>query len=461
MENKYLNLVDGWTIKGTQEIPRLFNINNGKIIKLNDEVYEYIKLCDGAHTLKDISIVLNEKIEECEDLTTKFINEDIIKLTDNQNFKKVDIKLGPKEPWLKEVHLDITNNCNLRCKHCFWGQNLKVEENMCFKKWAKALEDFSNFGVGNIVISGGESLTSGDVCCFVEKIFELNMHFAAMFTNGTIWNEKIEHILDLVNNHNSNTNFYISLDGRNAEQNDFIRGMGNFDKTINFIKNIIAFRKKNNSRYKVAINSLIYKKNYKNLVEWFKFANELGVDKWRFTAGRMVGNLEKNKDSIKISLKDCIDEYKNLIHFVSEHPEYETEVNIENFFTTQALKTKTMYIFDNDLKICDYKQNAISVNPKGNVQFCTSWQSKLYGNVFDTNIADIWYSDELRKLKDMKIGQITACQDCKYLKYCGGGCRLECKDVYSKDENVCQNFELFDNEIVPILKSLNIQFKLD
>jgi len=461
MKDKYLSLTTGWVVKGTKEIPRLFNTSDGRIIQLTNIIFEYIKMCDGSNKLEDIAAELHVSVEDCCNVTEQFVQERIIELSNCKNLKHVDVRLGEKEPWLKEIHIDITNNCNLRCKHCFWGQNLKVEENICFKKWNKALEDFANCGVANIVISGGESLTSADVCNFVKKILELNMHFAGMFTNGTIWNDKIERILNLVNQYNSNTKFYISLDGRNSEEHDFIRGVGNFDKTINFIKKIIDFRQKNNAKYKVTINSLICKRNYKNLVEWLLFANQLGVDKWRFTAGRVVGNLEKNKDVLKITLKECLEEYKKLIYYVSQHPECKTEVNIENFFTTQALKTKTMYIFNDDLKICDYKENAISVSPKGNVQFCTSWQSKNYGNVFTTNVSDIWYGKELRELKDMKIGQITGCKNCKYLQYCGGGCRLECKDIYSKDENVCGNFEIFETEIVPILKDLGIQFKVE
>lgn len=67
-------------------------------------------------------------------------------------------------------------------------------------------------------------------------------------------------------------------------------------------------------------------------------------------------------------------------------------VNVENLFSTKALKDKVMYIFDKNLNICDYKYNACSVDPKGNVQFCTGWQNIKYGNIFKENIEKIWLS---------------------------------------------------------------------
>lgn len=97
-------------------------------------------------------------------------------------------------------------------------------------------------------------------------------------------------------------------------------------------------------------------------------------------------------------------------------------------------------------------------NTYGNVQFCTGWQSVKYGNVFEKYISDIWYSDALQRMKNFKIEDIRECQECKYLKYCGGGCRLECKDIYSKDEFVCENFKMFDEYMVPLLKEQNLQF---
>ena len=230
--------------------------------------------------------------------------------------------------------------------------------------------------------------------------------------------------------------------------------------TINYIKWLVENRKKTSAKYKIFINSLIHKHNYKNLVEWYKFLEDLGVDGWRFTTGRISGFLKENADQIKIYSKDCFDEYLDLINMAInkyKNKEKLMYLNIENFFTTTSLKSKKRYIFDENLCICDYKKNACSIDPYGNVQFCTGWQCQKYGNVFETPIEKIWLSDKMRKMKDFKIKEITECQGCKYLKYCGGGCRIEAKDIYSKDLTVCENFELFENLIVPILKANDIE----
>lgn len=43
-----LKLDNEWVIRGTKEIPRLYNWYNNKTIKLNNEILNYICECDGV-----------------------------------------------------------------------------------------------------------------------------------------------------------------------------------------------------------------------------------------------------------------------------------------------------------------------------------------------------------------------------------------------------------------------------
>ncbi len=458
-------LNDGWVIKGTKEIPRLVNLKTTKIINLTGETLDYILLCDGTNDYLDIEQKYPQfDYETIDSFYKQFEEENVISIINKKISKiNIDIAMGTKEPWLKEVHLDITNNCNLRCRHCFWGENLKKEENIPYEKWEKAIDDMHNSGVARIVLSGGEALTYKELYEIVKHIYDCNIMLASIFTNGTIYNEQFKKILDFIVEKNMRMVFYVSLDGFTAQQHDFIRGKGNFDKTIYFLKELKKYKDANNAEFKIIVNSLIHKQNYKDLISWYYFIDDLGLYGWRFTTGRVSGFLKCNVDKIKVSVHDCEEEFLKLINFlIDKYKKGENimYVNIENLFSTKALKDKVMYIFDENLNICDYKYNACSVDPHGNVQFCTGWQNIKYGNVFKENIENIWLSPELQKLKNMKIKEIKDCQDCRYLKYCGGGCRLECKNIYAKDETICANFKIFEEKIIPLLKANNIRFDI-
>lgn len=457
---KVLRINDEWVIRGTQEIPRLYNWYNNKTIKLNNDILSYILDCDGSMTFEQICEKNGVGQDTANKFYKQFISAGAIDVIDFYEKKEIDVSLGAKEPWLKEVHLDVTDHCNLRCKHCFWGDNITCKENLPIGKWKDLILDLKKTGVGKVVISGGEAFTRNDLLdiireCYINKIF-----VGAIFTNGTIKNVNVCNVINYLIENKLETSFYVSMDGYTEEQHDFIRGTGNFKNTLEFVKMLVQTRREKEGKYKILINSIIHKKNYTNLIEWYDYLEKLGVDSWRFTTGRIAGSLQKNVDDIKISSVECFPQYIELTQYAIEKYKKNEGINlnVENFFNTRYLDRGKVYLFDKCYSICDYKSNACSIDPYGNVQFCTGWQNKKYGNVFDESISDIWYSDELQKVKNFKIEYITECKDCKYLKYCGGGCRLEAQTMYSKDEFVCETFRMFDECMMPILREQKLEF---
>ncbi len=461
MEVKMLKpgILSEWTIKGTKEKPRLYNIYTMETIILGDtDILEYITLCNGTNTLLEISKIVGEDIETVYGFYEKFASKGVVVY--NKGKCDIDISLGNSEPWLREVHIDITSKCNLRCTHCFWGDNIGLYSNIQFDKWKRFIGDVKKSGVGKVILSGGEFFTSKDSLRFVHEIVTNKLTLAAIFTNGTIWNKNVEDVLSYISKNDLTTTFYISLDGRNDEEHGYIRGAGTYDKTISFIKKLIDYRKTSGGRYGVVVNSLIHKKNCTRLVEWYTQLADLGVDRWRFTSGRVEGGLKKNGADIQVKTQDVYEEYLELINhvsYLSGKDELRMHINIESFFSSHMLQSKRMYIFDENLNVCEYKRNGCSIDPLGNMQVCTSWQRKKYGNIFEEELEKVWHESGIQKIKGMKIKEIVGCRSCKYLKYCGGGCREEAGALNEKDEYICDNYRVFAEKIIPKLKALGIK----
>ena len=291
--NEYPYLNNQWVIRGTREVPRLYNIYTNKVIKLTPKILDYITICTGEKSFYDIQKIFSATFDEVERFYSQFIREGIIELSQNEFGICIDVAMGKKEPWLKEVHIDITSNCNLRCRHCFWGENLNYERNEPIEKWLAVLHDLKENGVGRVVLSGGEALTNADLLKLIKQCYENRIMVASIFTNGTINNNRTKEIVSFIIENNLTTTFYISLDGYTAEQHDFIRGEGRFAQTISFVRELIERRKETEASYKILINSLIHKKNCMDLISWYEYLHELGVDGWRFTTGRVSGFLKE------------------------------------------------------------------------------------------------------------------------------------------------------------------------
>jgi len=158
------------------------------------------------------------------------------------------ILLGIK--YIAEV--DVTDNCNLRCKHCyhFHGKKTFVENEVPIQIWDERFRELHSSGIRLILLVGGEPAIRNDVLMLADNIFP----FVSVITNGTI---KIPGEF--------NNRLFVSMDG-SRKTNDSIRGDGVFSKII---KNYTGDRR-------VVINMTLMKENYKELGEVIKIAKKHG-----------------------------------------------------------------------------------------------------------------------------------------------------------------------------------------
>jgi MoaA/NifB/PqqE/SkfB family radical SAM enzyme len=151
---------------------------------------------------------------------------------------------------------DITNFCNLRCRHCYWWLNRKPHNELSSDEWRVVVrENFVKRDVMSISLTGGEPLLRPDV---IEAIIgELKWRYVTVVTNGT---------LPLVD---FGVGYFISIDGT-EEVHNTIRGMKIYQK----IKLNVIGHSEN-----VVINMTVNRLNYECVEdvvrEWHGFARAL------------------------------------------------------------------------------------------------------------------------------------------------------------------------------------------
>jgi len=112
---------------------------------------------------------------------------------------------------------DITNTCNLKCKHCYWWKNRRQSDGLDAAQWSKIIDDvFLKKGLLNVALTGGEPMTRPDVI----KLFSKKMPGRfSIVTNGTLGLKKIKGL----------STYYVSIDGTEKIHNR-IRGLDIYSK---------------------------------------------------------------------------------------------------------------------------------------------------------------------------------------------------------------------------------------
>lgn len=155
-----------------------------------------------------------------------------------------------RKKYIAEV--DVTDNCNLRCKHCyhFHGKEEFKTKELPLDVWRKRFNELHNAGVRVILLVGGEPALRNDVIMLADSIFP----FVSVITNGTM---KIPREFS--------NRLFVSIDG-SQRTNDAIRGDDVFSKII---KNYSGDRR-------VIINMTLMKENYKELEDVIRIAKKHG-----------------------------------------------------------------------------------------------------------------------------------------------------------------------------------------
>jgi MoaA/NifB/PqqE/SkfB family radical SAM enzyme len=152
------------------------------------------------------------------------------------------------------AEVDVTDNCNLRCKHCyhFYGKDDFKTQELSIRVWEKRFNELYKLGIRHILLVGGEPALRIDVLMLADRIFP----FVNVITNGTI---KIPEAF--------NHRLYVSIDG-SPTANDSLRGNGVFAKVM---KNYAGDKR-------VIINMTITRDNYNQLEAVVKNAIENGFN---------------------------------------------------------------------------------------------------------------------------------------------------------------------------------------
>lgn len=123
---------------------------------------------------------------------------------------------------LREIHWEVTNGCNLRCKHCLPMSGKPRANELSTEEALRALEGFAATGVSKVYFTGGEPFSHADFLVLLQQTIALGMR-ADVITNATKLDEPM---IEAV--HQLGVRLGVSLDGADSATNDAIRGKGTF-----------------------------------------------------------------------------------------------------------------------------------------------------------------------------------------------------------------------------------------
>ncbi|HHT9124977.1 MAG TPA: radical SAM protein [Candidatus Brocadiia bacterium] len=234
--------------------------------------------------------------------------------------------------------IDVTNRCNLRCKHCyFYAHDYESQRELSDEEWISRLEELkqTDFPFYQCSWVGGEPLLRRELIERGMKYFKSNL----VATNGT---------LELPNW--QDVNFYVSIDGP-QEMHDAIRGKGCYTRI-----------KKNISRpdLKILVSMVITRMNYPGIERFLEEWRDTGAKGCLFQFYTAVRGLDNDDLWLNWDERDAI--IDKLIKLKEE--KYGDFIGIPTV-VLQLMKSSTCREVTRN---CLFRQQAFCLDPQGRVK---------------------------------------------------------------------------------------------
>ncbi len=268
-QNKFFTLAPHCSLKRLEE-PYLYDIENDELYELGEEAYQFLLKCSQGESVS-IKKEDEEFIQYC-------LSENLIAPSETP-VKRNGIPHPSPIPSLRYLEFQITDRCNLRCRHCYVGDGF--HQDLPYEKIPKMLKEFEEIQGLRLLISGGEPLLHPHFWEMNEILRDYAFR-SILLSNGILINRGVAQRLRV-------HEVQVSLDGI-KEGHESIRGEGTFEKALQAIENLQEVN------IRVSIATMIHRKNLKEFDRLGSLIQSKNIGEWNVDIPSIAGRMEENRD---------------------------------------------------------------------------------------------------------------------------------------------------------------------
>lgn len=279
--------------------------------------------------------------------------------------------------------IELTYKCNLRCSHCYRGENVKDQKETQFflekKRLLKLFDEIEEMGAVEVILTGGEPFLYPYIQEVLEYVSSKNL-IVTILTNGNYLfkQEQVFNIKQL-----SLFDIRISLYGNEKTHDNMTSVEGSFSKSLQALENVHQYMNLGTGAVVVTKDNF---EECKHLISELKQKN-INVAVNSSITPTSQGNLEPLK------LRISKEQYRNIVEE----------------FNLPLTGTK-----------CTAGISRFRITPRGDVIPCELMPGYSFGNIYDQSLKEIMDGNERKSfVEKFKIAlKNHICNNCKLKKEC-------------------------------------------
>lgn len=325
----------------------------------------------------------------------------------------------------RNVDIEITARCNLRCRYCYFFNNPEVEyRDLPTEEWLTFFKELGRACVMNVNLIGGEPFMREDLPELIDGLVRNRMRFS-IASNGGLIDDGLAAYLAATGRCDS---VQISVDGSHPETHDAARGRGSFEGAVRGIRTL------QRHGVPVAARVTIHQYNVHDLEATTRFLLEdLGLPSFGTNSAGYLGNCRQSVDELLLTIEQRQTAMDILVGLAEKYPERITAsagplADAQFWGRMEAARASAEPPFSNTahLTACGCPSHRIAVSADGAFIPCVMLAHMVLGRVNQDSFVDVWQNssafNQLRERRAIPLTEFEFCKGCEYIPYCTGNC---------------------------------------
>jgi radical SAM protein with 4Fe4S-binding SPASM domain len=360
------------------ETPSVYHIKRDELYELDHDAFTLLRKCasQGGCTMSD-----HDFLDYC-------LREGLL-ITDRASAKHPPLTKSPV-PSLRYLELQITDRCNLRCKHCFIEEGFSE---LSIHHVRDILQQFEDMQGLRVLITGGEPLLHSRLRELCDMLPDFSVR-KVLLTNGILLSSTMLKTLNV-------QEIQISIDGL-ERAHDSLRGKGAYKSAVRGLHAAL------DAGYEVSVSTMVHPGNLGDFDAMEKLFKTMTIKDWTVDIPCVAGRLKQGA-AFQVSPE-----------IGGRYLRYGFGGGLHSGAEGYACGSHLMAVTaDGRAAKCTF----FSANPVGRIEegLRTSWQ----------------------RIRHIRLDELKC--DCSFIESCRGGCRYRALlfgDGLGKDFYRCHSYDI-------------------
>lgn len=327
----------------------------------------------------------------------------------------------------KSLDLSITGRCNLKCRYCFYADEMTGLSDMPAERWHALFEELGRLGVQNVCLSGGEAFTRPDLFELIDGVIANKMRYSIL-TNGTLITEETLKAFEQGKRRLRLSSIQVSIDGSCAEIHDQSRPPKSFDRALR------GLRLLKQANFPVTVRVTVNRANVNDLPNVTRLLLEdVGLSSFSTNEADQMGSARCYGDSTVLTRSERKQAMKTLARL---NQEYGGRIGAAAGPLAMATcfaqideaiaQGKTGLPGRGTLSSCGGVFSKMAILHDGTIVPCNMLPKLVMGVFGHQSLTEVWRNspaiNAVRYRRQIPLLSLSTCEGCSYAGFCSGGC---------------------------------------